>query len=210
MHQGVRPVECRESANSIVLTITKPTDRYFNELLRCNCLTDLLDPRKKLFPNAKEITESFAAFNAVRRWMKSTSFGDDTIRMFDVACGSTPRTAAVFAFRTKWSCTAIDPNVNEKDYGVARLTCIKDRIENVDIPSRKGTTVITAVHAHVPLDTILEVIEDDRIVLVGMPCCVPLHVTDENAELVDPDRTYVDLGIWSEKRTIKIWDIRRK
>lgn len=39
--------------------------RYLDEFVRCRCAPDLL--ARKLFPNAKEVTESFAAYAAVRK-----------------------------------------------------------------------------------------------------------------------------------------------
>ncbi|CAF4573016.1 unnamed protein product, partial [Rotaria magnacalcarata] len=77
-----------------------------------------------LFPNAKEITESYAVWAALRRFIfsrfeKSSSKSIDSIPSTDhrqnaiivVGDGMTPRTAALCAYLTKglWQCYSIDP-----------------------------------------------------------------------------------------------------
>ena len=186
-----------ESNGCITVTIPQRSGKYIDEMLRCICLSDLLT--LKLFPNAKEITESFAAYCAVRTYCKELMFNDPTIRLVDVACGHAPRTAAVFAFRTKWQCIAIDPALSKTQYNVKRLTCYKSKIEDLELPYHHGITVITAVHAHIPLPIILDIIKSDKIVLIAIPCCRPLEL------FAIPDIEYEDFGIWSDKRLIKIW-----
>ncbi len=192
-------IQCIESRSRITITVPQRSDRYIDELLHLTCAPDLLE--LKMFPNSKEVTESMAAYNAVRKYC-DVPWGDPDVRLVDVACGHTPRTAALFAFRSRWQCIAIDPLLNKTQYNVKRLTCYKNKIEDVELPPHHGTTVITAVHAHVSLHTILNIVKSHKIFLIAMPCCVPLEL-----EGGQPDIQYEDMGIWSDKRVVKIWQL---
>jgi hypothetical protein len=58
-----------------------------------------------VFPNAKELTESFAANNAIRIHLAGEyTPGDERVTVIAVGDGNTPRTAALCAFLTKWQC----------------------------------------------------------------------------------------------------------
>jgi hypothetical protein len=66
--------------------------------------------RLRLFPDAKELTASFAINAAVRTHLASTHpASDERVTLVAVGDGNTPRTAALFAFLTRWHCVAIDP-----------------------------------------------------------------------------------------------------
>ena len=71
-----------------------PLFRYINELVGCSCSPDLL--ALKIFPNAKELTESAAAYNAVRHRLKQYDLKDPTVSVVCVGDGCTPRTASMF------------------------------------------------------------------------------------------------------------------
>jgi hypothetical protein len=193
-------IKQHEGSQGVTMFFQYPSLRYFDEFMRLKCAPDLL--KLKLFPNAKEVSESFAALRAVRKIMKAESFGDDSIKLIDVACGSTPRTAALFAFLTKWKIFAVDPVLKHQGRydAVNNLTCHSKKIEEVEFWS-DSTVVVTAVHAHVKLDVILKRIHAPRIVLIAMPCCQPLELKEE------PEKEYEDYGCWSPHRTVKVWDI---
>ncbi|HUS51341.1 MAG TPA: hypothetical protein VMZ91_14325, partial [Candidatus Paceibacterota bacterium] len=57
-------INYKETNSEVILQIKKPSLRYLNEFTRLKCGSDLL--RSKVFPNAKEITESMGAYNALR------------------------------------------------------------------------------------------------------------------------------------------------
>jgi hypothetical protein len=181
--------------------------RYINEFIRLKCASDLLE--RELFPNAKEITESMAAFNAVRT-MLNLSPMDESVSLVAVGDGVTPRTAAMFAFRTKWNCYSIDPalDTGRKWFSLPsyRLTVVADKVENLIRPGGEkfwifdGVVVIVAVHSHAPLPVVLEHIKGSPRHVVAIPCCVPQEI---------PHRIYsgyIDNGIWSPKNTVKVWD----
>lgn len=198
----MRVIEFKETQSHISMSWTKPTPRYFDELLKCKCAMDLVDPRRKLFPNAKEITESFAAFNAVRRIVGGHQFGNDKIQMVDVACGVRPRTAAVFAMRTKWLCHAVDPKLKIMAYGIDRLILYNDAIERHFFES-DDPIIVTMVHAHVDVDVVLSSIRSPRIIVVAIPCCYDILSRD-----LKPRLQYHDMGIWSGCRDVSVYDIR--
>jgi hypothetical protein len=52
-----------ESQGSVQLTVRMPTTPYVDQLLSMRCREELVT--NNVFPNAKEVTESFAAANAV-------------------------------------------------------------------------------------------------------------------------------------------------
>ena len=176
--------------------------RYLGEFITLKCAPDML--AMKLFPNAKEISESFAAFEAVRRHLQELWLGDPTITLIAVGDGGTPRTAATFAFRSNWLCHSIDPNLRGGKLrwaNIARLTLHPDKVEDTPPIDCKGSTaVIVAVHSHANLkNAILAAANAHRIVVIAIPCCVPQKLS------LEPDRWYDDKSVISPKRTVLIW-----
>lgn len=172
--------------------------RYFNYLFNCQCAGDLLNTG--VFPNAKELTESFGAFMAVKKYFRKTHLLDDgSIIVHIIADGSTPRTAVLFAFLTKWQVVSIDPNMREEwleePSPVDRLTCYRDTVE--DIAEHLSTpNIIVAVHPHVPYIVIRDYYPITPI--VAIPCCVPYP---------DADISYTDHGIWSPENKVMIYKV---
>ena len=174
----------------------RPLFRYINELWNCKCFPDL--HLLGLFPNAKELTESMAAYNALRSKVRAFDLGDPEVTLIAVADGSTPRTAALFAFRTAWQCISIDPRLKKLGWDVRRLTCWALRVEDC-APMHFGKLAIVAVHSHAPLDVVCEKFTAEQRVVVAMPCCVS-QVRER-----PPDIEYWDRGVWSPENKIKIW-----
>ncbi|KUF99151.1 Histone-lysine N-methyltransferase [Phytophthora nicotianae] len=100
--------------------------RYLNEFVgKLHCAPALL--QHGLFPDAKEVTESMALFNAVRRYIEPKNKGESLKEngkhdgIVVVGDGNTPRTAAMFAFRMRgWKCYSVDPAM-EKGSNEIRL-----------------------------------------------------------------------------------------
>jgi len=180
-----------------------PSIRYLNEFCGLKCAPDLL--ALKLFPNAKEISESFAAYNAVRKHLakqkKGVALNESGITVVAVGDGCTPRTAATFAFRSAWNCISVDPALKEsKKYNkISRLHLIPKLIEDVKIEN-DGHVIIVAVHSHAPLEAALAAVSAKRVSVVAIPCCKKqsLHVK--------PDHVYLDWGIWSPERMVMVWE----
>lgn len=178
----------------------KPLFRYIDELVSCSCFPDLLE--RKLFPNAKELTESMAAYRVVRTIYRGFDLIDKEVMVVVVGDGSTPRTAALFAFRSAWDCYSVDPHLDkDKAWRTERLTICPKKIEELSFKAEK--MVVVAVHSHANLKIADEHCHADQKLIIAIPCCVPQELDRP------PDKEYVDMGIWSPKNTVKIWFPRK-
>ena len=178
-------VSYSEGPSSVTLAVKRPTLRYLDEFMRLTCATDLL--LWKVFPNAKEITESMAAYSALRRFC-TLSLSDSSVVCVVVGDGCTPRTGALIACRSDWSVWSIDPRL-KRESRVRRLTTLREPIEKADFPT---PDVVVAVHSHA--HTL-----PNAPLVISMPCCVP----DPNERT--PSFSYEDWGVWSPLRTINIY-----
>lgn len=195
-----------EGASNITVALKKPSLRYLDELLQCNCAPDLIE--MKLFPNAKEITETFACYRAVRDIGDWVRVDNPEIVLISVGDGGTPRTAATFAYRSRWDCWSIDPALGDKTRWerIERLHCVKDKIEHWNVREQWGDekifgVVVVGVHSHAPLEAAVSLAKtlSTRVAAVAMPCCVRQELWK------DPDEIYDDWGVWSPERTVKVW-----
>lgn len=184
--------------------------RYLNDLVRSPCGADLL--ALGLFPNQKEVTESFAAYHAVRTHLRDFALSDPTVTLVAVGDGHTPRTAATFALRSAWRCISVDPNLKETGrHGVRgrptsrhwrtvdRLTVHAKRIEDVSIHC-DGPAVIVAVHSHAQLPGAVAAVRAPRVAVVAIPCCVRQELRGQA-----PDIDYRDGGILSPENRVLVW-----
>lgn len=167
---------------------------YINRFISMNCAVDML--RLGLFPNAKEITESYGAFEALCRFPEY-DVKNPTINIVCVGDGTTPRTAATFAFRTKWNCYSIDPLLKHVN-GIHRLQQYRKKIEECSF-TFDTPTIICCVHSHAKLKECLKSIRAPELSIISIPCCVPQYLD------VEPDIEYKDSNIWSPENTVKIW-----
>ena len=181
------------------------TAKYANEFLSLKCSVDMM--LLKLFPNFKEITESFSAYNAARKylWRRGFKPEDNDVHCFIVGDGHTPRTGATFAFRTAWQCISIDPLLNPNFQNqITRLECWSKPVEDITNVPQFKKAVIVAVHSHANLDGAVQKIcgttEFDQLAIISMPCCVPQTIKDW-----EPEYQYTDYAVWSPMRTVKIW-----
>jgi hypothetical protein len=184
-----------------VVTVRSPSSRYLDELVRLKSGPDML--ARGFFPNAKEVSESFGAYNAARKHLRDIApLGDPDITVAIVGDGNSPRTAATFAYRTAWRCLSIDPRMRDhwagNNHGIARLQCVKARVE--ECASQAGKLVVVAVHSHADLTVACSALAGpDLLAVIAIPCCVKQEVGRE------PDIEYQDWGIWSPHRTVRIW-----
>lgn len=168
--------------------------RYINRFMGMKAAPDMLG--RGLFPNAKEITESFGAFEAVKHL--PVSFKDD-LAVVCVGDGHSPRTGAVCAFCTRWNCYSVDPQLRLKEWNIDRLTCKRFRIQDTFLEFDKPCIIIM-VHAHVKVNETLPYIKAPVRHLITMECCMNLDLTG-----VAPDEDYRDDNIWSPMNNIKVW-----
>lgn len=196
----------KDTESQITFTVKRPSNRYLDEFIRLKCAPDLL--AWGVYPNVKEITESAAAFDAVRTRMMDR-LGDPSITVLCIGDGASPRTAAMFACRTKWMCWSIDPKLSVAPWEarIKRLKCMRFKIEDFQLcpgqpdemqnQSVDGDIVVVAVHSHAALK---EAERFHPILTVAIPCCVPQMAFGRL-----PDKEYADWGIHSPERTVKIW-----
>jgi hypothetical protein len=159
----------------------------------------LLDQRRKLFPNAKELTESFGAFRAAvrhfRDWMD-----DPCVTVACVGDGCRPRTGATFALRTRWNVISIDPALrNPASVGdIERLECNVRHVQDCT-PRHFKRLLVVAVHSHATLAQTFSTLSGDDVGVVAIPCCVPLELDAK------PTADYRDGGIHSPKNRVLVW-----
>jgi len=194
--------EISNALNKVVLSYIQGQHKYINEFIeQYKSATDLLS--LNIYPNAKEITESYAAFNCARTKIRHP-FSDPTYTVVCVGDGRTPRTAALFAFRSNWRCISIDPILDTAKIPmwiskIRHLECIPKRVEDVDLMFEK--VLIVCVHSHAPLDRILEHIRGKVRSLIAIPCCVSYEYDRS------PCKEYFDAGIWSPMNLVKYWKV---
>ncbi len=174
--------------------------RYINEFVKQNKSgADLLTTG--IYPNAKEITESYGAFNAIRtklRW----DLEDPSIVVVCVGDGRSPRTAALLAFRTKWQCISVDPimdtiKIPDWESQIRNLKCIPKKVEDVDLFYDR--VCVVAVHSHANMKSVLEHVRGKIRSMIAIECCVPYNYG------IKPNKQYLDAGIWSPKNLVKVW-----
>lgn len=214
-------LKVQEGDKSYSIELRKPTTTYFNQFLNLKCAPDLI--LDELYPNAKEITESMAAYSAVKKLFPSElyNFGKEDITLISVGDGRSPRTAGLFAYRSNWKCISIDPalsrGIKERWKSIKRLGILPVKVEEVNFKALikpSSRVIVVAVHSHADLDYTVRSVEAAGGYVEGVvaiPCCFSQDIkplvetptyTVRDFNMIDE---YEDLGIWSDKRTIKIW-----
>lgn len=172
--------------------------QYLGELVTLQCAPDMLALR--LFPNGKEVTESFAAYDAVRYRLPQFELRDPGIVVVAVGDGTTPRTAATFALRSAWTCHSVDPRLKggtKRWEPIRRLTIHARRIEECSFDADRA--IVVAVHSHAPLRAAVDAVRAREVAVVAMPCCVKQDLDRA------PDLEYVNRAVISPCRTILVW-----
>lgn len=195
-----------EGGDSITITFKQRSLRYLDEFVYLQCSRDMLE--MELFPNAKEITESFAAYEAARKYFwPRVQFDDSTIKLVVVGDGSSPRTAATFAYRTRWNCYSIDPvlKTNKTRWStINRLHMYKNKIEELNSDALQITlesvVVLVMVHSHADIEAAVKAVTPCKnLNIVAMPCCFPQTLPYTLTDMYD------DYGVHSPHRTMKVW-----
>lgn len=170
--------------------------RHINDLVACKCFPDLLT--RDLFPNAKELTESMSVYHYARYHLRELyPLKDLGVTLVSVGDGCTPRTAALFAFRSAWQCISIDPRLRDKDWDTQRLLASRCRVEEVNLKFHR--VVIVAVHSHASLAATLDHVRGYRRALIALPCCVKVDIR------TPPTVRKRDLGVWSPRNELWAW-----
>lgn len=172
--------------------------RYINELLKLSSLPLIY----RMFPNAKEVTETMAAFNAVRshvRPLLNLDFGDEA-NVYFLGDGHQPRTAATFAVRTRWNCHSVDPALRKDHPKVKRLHVHPIKGEDMDY---QETNLLIGVHSHCPWKPVIDKIQSRPLVVVSIPCCF-------KDGLGRPLISYIDEECLSEHRRVNIYHLEQR
>ena len=178
--------------------------RFIEKFVTLECAPDLL--ALKVFPNAKEITESMAAMHAIKKHcLRFITLKDPTVHVVVVADGNSPRTGALLAFMSNWTVTSIDPRMKEKwvkSNKIKRLECVDMMLENIPLtdPIIAKTKLVVGVHTHVPYGTMKEYFPNTPWIII--PCCVPYS---EKATY-----SYREPGIWSPENQVLLYNIPRE
>lgn len=172
--------------------------KYLAEFVGLSCAPDMLSMR--IFPNGKEISESFGAYDAVRYRLPQFALKDPHVEVVCVGDGRTPRTGATFALRSAWKVHSVGPMMGggtRKWSQIRRLSTHAMKIEHFHLKADR--VIVVAVHSHANLQRSIEAIEANELAVVAIPCCVKMHLA------TPPDLEYEEKGIISPCRLVKIW-----
>lgn len=200
-------IRLRECAGSVAVQLRRPSLRYLDEFLRLKCVRDLMLPG--LWPDAKEVTESMCAYSAVRSRL-GKHLGDPQVAAVVVGDGCSPRTAALFAYRSRWTVYSVDPRMRDKWVARPPGDRVDPREQTIEAfalfgPVMPQRVVIVGVHAHVALSDALhgQLVDGRHATVVWLPCCVEAGEPPEGFSLV---RRYTDWGCWSPEREVSIYE----
>lgn len=174
---------------------------YINSFVTSKCAPDLL--LNGLFPNGKEVTESWAMFEATRHLGPGFEWNNRNVICYVIGDGHVPRTAAMFAYRTAWMCVSVDPLLVPKKYDIDRLILHRCKIENIEPQTIQVlNTLIVLPHSHAKIKDCLRMITtiSDNRAVISMDCCVNQIIPDHT-----PDVEYADENVWSPKNIVRIW-----
>lgn len=188
--------------------------RYIDEFIHDSRAPDML--RWKLFPNAKEITESFSAY-AIVRDVLGLDLSDPTIAVLCVGDGRVPRTAATFALRSAWTCFSVDPAMKVRwgsSFVDGKHRCVIPRVHAyrakvLDVGGWRPDAlhvqafrhcVVVAVHSHASLRASIRVAQllAPCVSVVSMPCCF-------KDDMGNADVIYDDMNVSSPHRRVYVW-----
>ena len=176
--------------------------RYIKYFLSLKASADIL--YRQLFPHktaCKEISETIAIYRAVADHLKLDTNRQDILVVVP-GDGVTPRTAATFAFLTKWKCLSIDLAMKEQNWDVQRLTAVKANADNYPINAEGKEVIVLYCHSHSNLlRNIQQISNSSKLHVVAMPCCTALP----HQLMILPHLTYRDQHVWSTKNDIHIW-----
>lgn len=183
----------------------------------------------------QEMAESMSAYSAVRDHLygmdqsgnslkERVSYNDRNIILIAVGDGCTPRTAALFAFRTQWTCISVDPAMRSGPWhAVSNLTTIQARIQDTSITvSDEQRAIVIMWHAHVSIREALSclVIEGakfdvssvrdsaalrTKVALVSCACCNYDERQKEMPDGSEPDVEFEDIAVPSLMRAVRVW-----
>lgn len=191
-------------SGNVTLELRVPHHNYLDSLIRKNCFPELIDLFGRAHAPAKELTESYSAYRALRPWRQL-----DDVVVIHIGDGAHSRTGAMFAFLTKHHNISVDPICNMNvctdwalKYKVERFNFLKLPWQDCDfrklVCGRK--CLITFVHAHVNTSEVLKVFDGINWMAAFIcGCC------DSGRQLDSvPGKEHTDWGILSPERRTKL------
>jgi hypothetical protein len=176
---------------------------YLDRLMRRGCFEALWPLFAKAERPAKELTESYSALVHMRPFMLAPG----PCRVLHVGDGAHARTGAMFSLKTRAQSISVDPQLNlalveswRQRFGIRGLICKRARIQDIaselnELPPMR--TLVTFVHAHVPVDDVLRQLRWD--VAFTLACCHPtrqltrchtIHSGGSDPSVLSGARTY--------------------
>jgi DNA-directed RNA polymerase subunit RPC12/RpoP len=201
---------------------------YIDQLFRHDCYSTLV--QLKLFPSAKDCSESMGALQGVGAFAESTAGSRANaqrgVLVLAIGDGTTPRTAALACFLTSWHAVSIDPLLDSKwvgtnPNGVRQLTGHRGTLDEYmqRLPALTTRTedgeplvklVLLCVHSHARFigDSCISAIRAKyghvATTLVAIPCCATFHPEKDIGRRAEI--SYEDLCIFSDKRKVSVWN----
>lgn len=189
--------------------------KYLNRYIRLKASADM--QALELFPNLKEIQESFSIFNVIESYILKRDTNIDRNKENHVLCfvvgdGTTPRTAAVINFMTKWDTISCDPIMRNpaKYAGIKRCEVRTSTGEDLvhvvkqQVEIRKYDYVFLIFpHSHIPnTNEIYKHFTDEKVWIINMPCC---HKKQDDFLPLKEWVSFKDDAVASPENTIKVY-----
>lgn len=191
------------------------SSRYLNRYIKLNSSEEM--QRLQLFPNAPEVTEVFSILNIIESYIlkKDTNIDrnkENHVLCFVVGDGTTPRTAAVINFMTKWDTISCDPIMRNpaKYAGIKRCYVRTSKGEDIAHIVRERVDIIEYdyiflifPHSHIPnTNEIYKHFTDKKVWIINMPCC---HKKQDDFLPLKEWVSFKDDAVASPENTIKVY-----
>lgn len=189
--------------------------KYLNRYIRLKASADM--QALELFPNLKEIQESFSIFNVIESYILKRDTNIDRNKENHVLCfvvgdGTTPRTAATISFMTKWDTVSCDPIMRNpaKYAGIKRCYVRTSKGEDIAHIVRERVDIIEYdyiflifPHSHIPnTNEIYKHFTDRKVWIINMPCC---HKKQDDYLPLKEWVSFKDDAVASPENTIKVY-----
>lgn len=194
---------------------------YLDKLFALDCFPELV--ARRVFPSAKDVTESYAAINAIQRHstLDAAVLASRRVMCIAVGDGCSPRTAALASYLTGWDCVSVDPNMHGRwlggvgTEGIERLQCHAltwDAYAHSLVrsaPTAVDALVLLCVHSHhrfgageASVAEVRRALGNPPTAMASIPCC---HTYSHVHDVGPADLSYEDWGIFSAKRVVNVW-----
>jgi hypothetical protein len=182
--------------------------QYIDYFMKLDCAGEFL--KKKLYPNARDITEAVAALaHSLRHFPELKESGSAKDVIVVVGEGETPRISSLFCACTKgYQVLSIDPKLKPSPIRFQNLTLFARPIQQVRV--RASRVWLILMHAHVPIhDVCSSIAEGDICGVFAAPCC-DFHESQGLLLGNKPDFQKLDGSIAAHSNLVRIWNCRNR